>query len=471
MLHVTKPDKRRRGKRYFLINPPIEEPYRARLDDAARQDGDGPGSARPHYTGRSYTYPLPIGLLRIANQLLREGNEIYFLDCFSALPLPYPSSRSRRTRSEEPDFMLTDSHNVRYFHLGLTYEEIRKILRNVNADEVFVGCTFTYHNEPAHKVIELCKEQMPNVNLTFGGIYPTLAPEVAAASLADEIFVGGYPGIEELSLNYDFLGAPPAFILVKGTSGCPHRCAYCAVHKLEGNRFTHRDPEDVFGEILRAHDRYRLVEVGMWDSNILMQYDNYLGPILRRVIDTGLKLRMAAPEGFDYRLMTPSIAADLKQAGFHTISLALENADSSYAREHLNRSNSIDRLKEAISYLKGAGFEGHQVRLFLIVGLPGQSIESVARDIRFVWSLGCNVTLFPFTPIPGTPLYESSLEQLHGLPLKALHPSLYSCAADGRVKKMLVELGALGGLNRRSKTQADHFREALHSEELIAMLS
>ena len=471
MLHVTKPDKRRRGKRYFLINPPIEEPYRARLDDAARQDGDGPGSARPHYTGRSYTYPLPIGLLRIANQLLREGNEIYFLDCFSALPLPYPSSRSRRTRSEDPDFMLTDSHNVRYFHLGLTYEEIRKILRNVNADEVFVGCTFTYHNEPAHKVIELCKERMPKVRLTFGGIYPTLAPEVARTSLADEIFAGSYPGIEDLSLNYDFLGAPPAFILTKGTSGCPHRCAYCAVHKLEGNRFTHRDPEDVFQEILGAHQRYGLIEVAMWDSNILMRYNNYLGVILRHIIDAGLKFRMAAPEGLDYRLMTPEIAHDLKQAGFRIISLALENADSDYAREHLNRQNVIGQLKNAISFLKDAGFAGHQVHLFVIVGLPGQTIENIIRNVRFVWSLGCNVILFPFTPIPGTAMYESSLEQLHGLPLKALHPSLYPCATDEQVKKILIELGPLGLLNRDDKAQATHFREVVDSEELIEMLS
>ena len=81
------------------------------------------------------------------------------------------------------------------------------------------------------------------------------------------------------------------------------------------------------------------------------------------------------------------------------------------------------------------------------------------------------MTLFPFTPIPGTPLHESFADRLGGLPLRALHPSLYSCAEDDRVREMLIELAPLGALNRQGKPQADHFREVIDSEELVGMLS
>ena len=97
----------------------------------------------------------------------------------------------------------------------------------------------------------------------------------------------------------------------------------------------------MFKEIVRAHERYGLVEVGIWDSNILMQYNEYLGPILKQVIASDMKLRISAPEGFDYRLLTPEIARDLKQSGFSTISLALENVNDTYTREQLNRQNNI----------------------------------------------------------------------------------------------------------------------------------
>lgn len=470
MLHVTKPDGRKPRRRVLIVNPPIEEPYRARLAHAGDANGDAPATEAV-YHGRQYTYPLPIGLLRIAGQLRREGDEVYFLDCFSSLPQAYPSSRDRQTPADGPGFRLTDNWHVRYHHLGLRYEEADKLLRHVSADEVLVGCTFTYHNEPAHRMIEIVKRRLPRVPLRFGGIYPTLAPDVARRSQADEVSAGPYPGIEDESLSYDFLGASPGFILIKGTSGCPNRCAYCAVHMLEGRRFRHRDPEEVFDEIRRAHQRYGLTQVGMWDSNILMQYDQYFGVVLRRIIDSNLELHLAAPEGFDYRLLTPQVARDMKAAGFKTVALALENVDTAYTREQLNRSNSIRKLKQAVAALNDAGFDGPCIRLFVIVGLPGQTIENVLDNIRFVWSLGCNVTLFPFTPIPGTQLYAEHLQDLHDLPLRALHPSLYSCVGDARTKDLLIDLTALGPLNRARQSQREHFREVLTSPDLLTALS
>ena len=470
MLHVTKPDRKSPAGRILLVNPPLEEPYRY-----PRGNGTAPGDNadvdNSHACGRQYIYPLPIGLMRIAGQRLREGNEVYFLDGFSSLGRRYPSSRNRRTASDLPGFPLSDRWQIRYCHLGLRYEEMGRLLRHVDVDEVLVGCTFTYHNDAAHRAIEVVREKLPEATIRFGGIYPTLAPEVARTSRADEIFTGAYPGIEDEALNYDFLGVPPGFILIKGTSGCPNRCAYCAVHLLEGNRFRHRDPEEVVAEIRAGCNRYHLRRVAIWDSNILMQYDDYFGIVLRKLIDSDMKLRLAAPEGFDYRLLTPEMARELKAAGFATISLALENIDTAYTRTRLNRSNNIGRLESAVAALKDAGFPGRHIRLFVIIGLPGQTIDNVLENIRFAWSLGCNVTLFPFTPIPGTLLYEENLAELHGLPLRALHPSLYPCIPDPDVRNQLVELAGLAILNGQSKSQVEHFREVIRSPELQEQLA
>ncbi len=474
MIHVVKPEgKARRGKRYLMINPPLQEPYRRLLrqpSDANSDRADREGDATNIYYGRSYVLPLPIGLLRIAGQLLREGNEIYFLDCFSSAS-GYPNFHSRQTPSDVPDAMLTDRYEVRTFHLGLRYDELGKLLTHVTADEIWIGCTFTYQNEPAHRVIDLCREHLPRTPVRLGGIYPTLAPDVARSSGADEVFTGPFPGIEDESLNYDFLGTPPQFILIKGTSGCPNRCAYCAVHKLEGNRFHHRDPDDVFREIARAHERYGLHRLGMWDSNILMQYEEYLGVILRRIIDAGLDMRISAPEGLDYRLLTPGVARDLRNAGFRRVDLAVENIDSSYTKDVLNRRNNIKRLKDAVAYLKAAGFKGPCIRIFIIVGMPDQTIENVIENILFVWSVGCNATLFPFTPIPGTPFYDNGPAELRQRKLSALHPSLYPCVEDNRTKNMLIELTDLMTFSGEERSQADNFREVIHSEELVRMLS
>jgi len=467
MLHVTRPIGRKPSGRVLLINPPLEEPH---WYGVAPGGEDEVGPTAGTILGWHFTYPLPVGLLRIAGQLLREGKEVYFLDCFSSLPKQYPSSRDRHSPCPVPTVKLTDSWEVRYHHLGLRFEEVDKLLQHVVVDEVLVGCTFTYHSDAAHRVIEIVRKRMPKVKIRFGGIYPTLVPEVARTSQADEVFVGPYPGIEDEALNYEFLGQPPNFILIKGTSGCPQRCAYCAVHKLEGNRFRHRDPEEVFAEIRSKHEQYGLRRVGMWDSNILMQYDEYLGVLLRRLTDTEMPLELTAPEGFDYRLLTPEIARNLKAAGLQVASLALESSDTEYARTRLNRDHDLERLKTAISYLLDAGFEGRCIRLFTMIGLPGQTVESVIRNIRFAWSLGCNATLNVFTPIPGTQLYAESLETLHDLPLQSLHPVFFPCVNDAASKDRLIELMGLGKLDTVHRSQAQSFREVISSPELLAAL-
>ena len=468
MLHVTRPVGRERSGRVLLINPPIEEPYWHGVTPAGA--ANGVRATEGAIVKWSFTYPLPLGLLRIAGQLLREGKEVYFLDCFSSLPKQYPSSRERLSPCAVPTSQATDNWELRYHHLGLRFEEVDKLLQHVVVDEVLVGCTFTFHSDAAHRVIEIVRKRMPKVKIRFGGIYPTLAPDVARTSQADEIFVGPYPGIEDETLNYAFLGHPPSFILIKGTSGCPQRCAYCAVHKLEGNRFHHRDPEEVFAEIRSKYEQYGLRRIGMWDSNILMQYDKYLGVLLRRITDSELPLELTAPEGFDYRLLTPEIARDLKAAGLQVASLALESSDTEYARTRLNRNNDLDRLETAVSYLFEAGFEGRCVRLFTMIGLPGQTVEHVIQNIRYGWSLGCNVLLFPFTPIPGTQLYTENLATLHDLPLRSLHPALFPCVDDNASKELLIELMALGKLDAVHRSQAESFREVISSPELLAAL-
>jgi hypothetical protein len=50
---------------------------------------------------KKHPYNLPIGLLRIANKLLLEGDEICFLDCQASLPACFLNSKDRITLSND----------------------------------------------------------------------------------------------------------------------------------------------------------------------------------------------------------------------------------------------------------------------------------------------------------------------------------------------------------------------------------
>ena len=161
---------------------------------------------------------------------------------------------------------------------------------------------FRSHNETSHRVIEICKTLFPKTKIRFGGIYPTLAPKEAKKSKADEVFIGEFHGIKDKSINYHLLGYNPGYVLLKGTKGCPNNCSYCAVHKLEGHKFCFRNPDEVFKEIEQEYEKHNITEVGIWDSNLLINYKNYFGAILEKVKKKRLNLSFSAPEGLDYKI-------------------------------------------------------------------------------------------------------------------------------------------------------------------------
>src|SRR5262249_30348094 len=56
-------------------------------------------------------------------------------------------------------------------------------------DEIWISSIMTYWWESTRDVIEVCREVFPKAVIRVGGIYPTLAPEHAMASLSRSKFV------------------------------------------------------------------------------------------------------------------------------------------------------------------------------------------------------------------------------------------------------------------------------------------
>ena len=282
--------------------------------------------------------------------------------------------------------------------------------------------------------------------------------------------IGEFHGIKDKSINYHLLGYNPGYVLLKGTKGCPNNCSYCAVHKLEGHKFCFRNPDEVFKEIEQEYEKHNITEVGIWDSNLLINYKNYFGAILEKVKKKRLNLSFSAPEGLDYRLINQKIANDLKKAGFGEISIALENYDFSVSKKQLNRANNIQSFKKTITFLKKAGFKGKDIRVFIMTALPNQKFKNVIDNIKFVWSFGCNVTIFPFTPIPGTEIYKENYDFLKNKKFKDLHPLLHIFVNDKKELNNFIEIIKLNLVSKQKKLQSKHFKEILVSENLIKAL-
>ncbi|MEW6074763.1 MAG: B12-binding domain-containing radical SAM protein [Candidatus Omnitrophota bacterium] len=333
------------------------------------------------------------------------------------------------------------------YHIGKPYSffitELRKIKK---PDEIYVGSSLTFYWEGVHRVVEICKKAYPDIPVTIGGIYPTLAPEHAKRSRADTVIVGQFKGAGDLPPAMELMREKEyKYAIIKTTRGCCNNCSYCAVPKIEGRIITHRPIEDVIVE-LQSRVNSGIRKIVFWESNILQDAKVYFEKLLDRIIKLKLDLSIQIPEGFDPRLIYPELIRKLRLSGVSYIGLALESSDFNLQRR-FHKNLKLSYFEKVVKLFKAEGYFCHKtmryendIWLFVLIGLPGQSLESILLTLIDVWKLGCLPVVLPYTPIPGTEEYAKYTHLIKGRDLEELAPSLMPFANDELTVEDLEEI-------------------------------
>jgi radical SAM superfamily enzyme YgiQ (UPF0313 family) len=374
----------------------------------------------------------PSALLRIGALLKKQGHSVRLIDCAAESAKSNKNSiyNLKKLGYRECGNYANEKKKEPLYHCGLSFDELEKELLKLEShpDEIYVSCTMTYHWEPAHKVIEICKNLFPSTKVIFGGIYPTLCPEHAKKSQADKIFVGEIKEANSIEPDLSLLDYKANYIILKLTRGCPNNCSYCAVHCLEGHKMRFISPYKAFCWIKNTLKKYGIRHFIFWESNLLINSKNYFERLLDLIIESRLDLTLGCPEGLQPNLLTQSLANKMFKAGFQTVYMPLETSDDYLSENRFNRKTLTKDFVRAIGFLKNAGFKGSQIRVFILCGFLNQSLDDLLRSMILVWELSCLVRIMPFTPIPKTKEFEDSMKILGKKTLERLHPFLWPLA-------------------------------------------
>jgi radical SAM superfamily enzyme YgiQ (UPF0313 family) len=196
-------------------------------------------------------------------------------------------------------------------------------------DEILVTCCIPFNNEPAHAVIELCRRVHPLAHVRFGGFYPSVFPEHAKRSGADEIFVGRHHEADRVFPRLDLLEQKPKVWLFRLASGCRYRCSYC-LNGLDGKE-TVLSPRDVAREVARVHELYGIESFSNWDPNVMLHAD-VLEELLDEMIALGSPVGIKLEMGVQPDLLTAPLVAKMKAAGVYAMTIPFESAEPSMAR-------------------------------------------------------------------------------------------------------------------------------------------
>ncbi|ODN30843.1 B12-binding domain-containing radical SAM protein [Fervidobacterium thailandense] len=400
-----------RRKRILLVNPWIE-------DFAA------------------YDFWLkPVGLLYVGSFLKTLGLEVTLIDLMnrydpelqSRVKVPrdkfYGTGKFPHVEIAKPPILSFMPR--KYKRYGMPEELFREKLRRERengVDAVFVTSTLTYWYPGYFDTISVIKEEL-DAPIFFGGFFVRNQPSVAKRSgtiLFTHTDLRYLPRFLNRTLGWElpevdidwFTQLSPAYelyekvgyVVLLTTLGCPYRCTYCIAHR-NWERMRFKPVELVLEEIEKFSEILNVQDIVFFDDAILVNAENHFKPLLKEIIRRGLnkKLRFHLPNGIHARLLTQEIADLLYEANFKTIKLGYETAGK-LQRTTGDKIRDEDLLRAA-RILKNAGFTHKEVSAYIMVNLPGQTVEDVMNAVDVCVDAGIDYSINEFTPIVGTDIW------------------------------------------------------------------
>lgn len=188
--------------------------------------------------------------------------------------------------------------------------------------------------------------------------------------------------------------------LIEFSNYCRKDCAYCGLRRHNTGAERYRlEPETIIG-VARKAEELGYHSVVLQSGEDLWFTAERLSEIIRAIkASTNLAITLSAGErDYDtYRLW--------REAGADRYLLRIETTDPElFAALHPD-----DNLRERMQCLYHLRELGYQLGSGVMVGLPGQTAEHLAKDVIWLRELGAEmIGVGPFIPHPNTPLHEAT---------------------------------------------------------------
>ncbi len=208
------------------------------------------------------------------------------------------------------------------------------------------------------------------------------------------------------------------------TRGCPKRCSFCMAPGFYGNKVRGRSAE----HIIRGFELYRKQgyrEIYLKDemfTTLRKRNDEIFDWLINKNID--LTWLCSAAIGW----MDKPLLQKMKRAGCHTIKIGVESGVQ-HLLDRVNKGIKLEQTEETFRWTKEVGMHTHA---HLMIGLPGETEETIEETIRFVKRIEPTTVSFGImTPYPGTPIFEEVAEMVpelrnnYRLRLQDLHDKSY----------------------------------------------
>jgi len=194
---------------------------------------------------------------------------------------------------------------------------------------------------------------------------------------------------------------PYTFIVT--SRGCPAGCKYCIKHVSYQYSVRLRSPQKLLEEMQLLHG-LGVHHIHMYADLFTVNRDQVV-ELCRLVIESGLKVTWTANSRVDY--VDEEMLGLMGRAGCMLIAWGIESGNELI----LKRAHKGYKMEQAHRALRWAHQSGIKNWGYFIIGLPGETVETIQETIAVSKALPLDIALFHVAaPYPGTPFFFEVVE-------------------------------------------------------------
>ncbi len=336
-----------------------------------------------------------LGELRILNMIKEKKIDIVGISCLTS-SAPVAFSLIRKIKEYNGN-ILTVLGNI---HASVFAEDI---LRTNEAVDVIV------HGEGEYTMLELVRAWEENIDFTNiddisfkrdGQVIRT-KPRALLEDL-DEL---PYPSWHLLPFKkYGlllFADINKPALTISGSRGCPYNCIFCSVAQIS-RKYRKRRAEKIVNEVEHLISNFGVKQIGFIDPTFSLFREDGL-EFCEEMIKRDLNKKVVWICETRVDKVDRELLRAMAMAGCKRILYGIESGRQK-GIDNIKKNFSLDIVRQAIHNTKKEGIQ--TVGLFML-GLPGDTKESIKKTIQFAKEIDLDFAKFAITvPFPGTKLYE-----------------------------------------------------------------
>lgn len=193
------------------------------------------------------------------------------------------------------------------------------------------------------------------------------------------------------------------FTFIVTSRGCPAGCTYCIKHVSYQFSVRLRSPENIMEELWMLK-KQGINNIHMYADLFTVNREQVMG-LCKLMIEEDINIKWTCNSRVDY--VDEEMLHTMAEAGCWLISWGIESGNEQILR-HARKGAYPDKAERALRWARDAGIKNWG---YFIIGLPGETEETIRDTIDFSKELPLDIALFHVAaPYPGTPFFFEVVE-------------------------------------------------------------